>query len=272
MSIATSSNFYSNAIVGQPMAGSDIDVLERHSAARFSVGFGFTRSDGNCFRYVQYGDVVLAGVLVGNVQTNTNLASTDALVVAPATAVAVNGDPASIRPGSVGSRYVEIILATVAANQFAGGYLAITKDTGIGYTYRIRGNTATNNPATGNLRIELYERIKVALDNTSDIAIAASKYVNLTAYAAVEGTTSNVVGVAMCLVSNNDYGWVCTKGRVGALCKTTNTGIGNVAVVSLTSGSYQQMATITTLAYQRIGTTVVKCVDAQMGIIDLLLE
>ena len=233
MAIATSSNFYSNAIVGQPMAGSDIDVHERSSTAKFSVGFGFIRSDGNMFRYVQYGDVVQPGCLVGNVQTNTNLASTTTLVVAPATAVAVNGDPVSIRPGAVGSRYVEIILATVAANQFAGGYLVITKDTGVGYTYRIRGNTATDNPASGNFRAELYEKIKVALDNTSDIAIAASKYVNLTPFAPVEGTTSNVVGVAMCLTSNNDYGWVCTKGRVGALAKTTNTGIGNVAVVSL---------------------------------------
>ena len=50
MAIATSANFYSNAIVGQPMAGSDIDVLERHSVPRFSVGYGFTRSDGKkCF-------------------------------------------------------------------------------------------------------------------------------------------------------------------------------------------------------------------------------
>ena len=74
------------------------------------------------------------------------------------------------------------------------------------------------------------------------------------------------------MVSNNDYGWVCTKGRVGALAKTTNTGIGNVAVVSLTSGSYQQMVTTTTLAYQRIGTIAVKGIDAQMGILDLMLE
>ena len=45
MAIATSANFYSNAIVGQPMAGSDIDVHERSSVARFSVGFGFIRSE-----------------------------------------------------------------------------------------------------------------------------------------------------------------------------------------------------------------------------------
>ena len=272
MAIATSTNFYSNAIVGQPMAGGDINVFDRDTSPRFSVGFGFLRSDGNMFRYVQYGDAVQAGTVVGNVATNSNLASTGGLVVAPATAVAVNGDPASIRPGAIGSRFVEIILATVAANQFAGGYLAITKDTGVGYTYRVRGNTATDNPATGNFRMELYEPIKVALDNTTDIAIAASKYSNVYPYVAIEGTQSNVVGVAMTLVSNNNYGWVCTRGRVGALAKTTNTGIGNVAVVSLTSGSYQQMVTTTTLAYQRIGTIAVKGVDAQMGILDLMLE
>jgi len=270
MAIATSTNFYSNAIVGVPQVGADIDVHERSATPKYSVGFGFQRADGNVFRYSQFGDAVLVGVLVGNVATNSNLASTDALVVAPATAQAVAGE--AIQPGAVGSRYVEVILATVASNQFAGGYLSITKDTGIGYTYRIKSNTATNTPTSGNFRLELFDKIKVALDNTSDIAIAASKYSNLYPYVAIEGTQSNVVGVTMAAVSNNDYGWVCVRGRTSALCKTTNTGIGNVATVSLTSGSYQQMITTSTLAYQRIGTIAVKGVDAQMGIVDLQLE
>ena len=42
--------------------------------------------------------------------------------------------------------------------------------------------------------------------------------------------------------------------------------------VSLTTGSYQQLTTTATLAYQRIGTIAVKGVDGQMGIVDLMLE
>jgi hypothetical protein len=271
MAIATSSNYYNSAIVGQPMVGADINVHDRHNTPHYAVGFGFQRSDGNCFRYVQYGAAVVAGALVGNVATNSNLASTNALVVAPATAVAVVGE--IIRPGAIGSKYAEIILTTVANNQFAGGILVTTKDTGIGYTYRIRGNTATGNPATGNFRAELYEPIKIALDNTTDIAIAAPKYANLAANTFVQGTTANIVGVSMAAASNNDYGWVCTRGIVGAVAAGADSGIGNVAALSLTTGTYEQYITTTSLAFQHLGTIQVASAGAgQLGIINIKLE
>lgn len=270
MAISTSSNYYSNAIVGQPMVGADINVYDRNSTPKYAVGFGFIRADGNCFRYVQYGAAVAAGTLVGNGATNTNLQSTNALVVAPATAQAIANE--IITAGSAGSRYVEIILATVANNQFAGGYLVTTKDTGWGYTYRIRGNTATNTPTTGNFRCELYEPIKVALDNTTDIAIAAPKYGNAYNVVPIEGSTSNYVGVVMSAASNSDYGWVCTKGFVGCLTSATNVGQGNVAAASLMSGAYIQLQTLTSLAFQRLGTVIVPGVASQLGIINLDLE
>ena len=271
MAIATSSNYYSNAIVGQPMAGANINVHDRHVTPHFAVGFGFERADGNCFRYVQYGAAVVAGALVGNVATNSNLASTNALCVAPATAQAIAGE--ILKPGAAGSRYVEVILATVANNQFAGGVLSITKDTGVGYTYRVKGNTATGNPTGGNFRLELCEKLKVALNNTSDIAIAAPKYANLAANTFVEGSATNIVGVAMSAASNDNYGWVCTRGIVGAVSTGDDSGVGNVAVVSLTTGTYEQLITTTSKAYQAIGTIVVAAAAAnQLGILNIKLE
>jgi hypothetical protein len=221
--------------------------------------------------YVQYGDAVAAGALVGNVATNTNLASTNALVVS-ASVLSVAGE--ILKPGAAGSRYVEITLATVRNNQFAGGYLVATKDTGIGYTYRIKGNTATGYPAaTTSFRMELYEKLKVRLDGTTDIAIAASKYANLAANTFVEGTAANIVGVAMAAASNDNFGWICTRGVVGAIAAATGTGIGNVAVISLTTGSYEQYNTTTCLAYQQIGTVQVAAADeGQLGILNITLE
>ena len=270
MAIATSSNYYNSAIVGQPMVGADINVHDRHITPHYAIGFGFQRSDGNMFRYVQYGDAVAAGVLVGNVATNSNLASTNALVVS-ASVISVTGEV--LKPGSAGSRYVEITLATVANNQFAGGILAITKDTGVGYTYRIKGNTATGVPASTTFRLTLYEPLKVRVDSTSDIAISAPKYANLAANTFVEGTTANIVGVVMSAASNNNYGWVCTRGVCAAIANSTDTGIGNVAVISLTTGSYEQYNTITCLAYQMIGTILVASTGAgQCGILNIKLE
>lgn len=270
MAIATSTNFYSNSIVGQPMAGADIDVHSRHTTPQFSLGFGFQRSDGNVFRYVQYAAAVSAGHLVSSQDTNTSLASTDALVVAPATAAAVAGE--IIKPGAAGSRYVQVTLATVANNQFAGGYLVITKDSGSGYTYRIKGNTKTTVPTSTTFRLELYEKVKVALDNTSDIAIYPSKYANLQASALQLGTKTNVVGVAMAAVSTDNYGWICTRGVVGCLTSTTNVGLGLPVIPAMMSGTYIQADTTANLQGRRIGTNLVIGAASQYGILDLQME
>jgi hypothetical protein len=270
MAIATSNNFYSSAIVGQPQAGADIDIHGRHTTPQFSVGFGFQRSDGNVYRYVQYGAAVNAGQLVGNLATNSNLASTNALVVATATADAVANE--TIKPGDVGSRYVEITLATVANNQFAGGYLSITKDTGAGLTYRIKGNTATGTPKSTTFRMELYEKIKVALDNTSDIAIAAAKYANLYHTVGVLGTQQNIVGICQAAATSDNYGWVLTKGVGSCLASTTNVGVGNAIIAAMMSGAYIQADTIANLFGVRIGSTIVAGTASQYGIVNLDLE
>lgn len=272
MAIATSTNFYSSAIVGQPQVGSDIDIHERNITPKFSIGFGFQRSDGNVYRYVQYGDAVNAGQLVGNLATNSNLASTNALVVATATADAVANE--IIKPGAAGSRYVEVTLATVANNQFAGGTLIITKDTGLGYSYRIRGNTATGTPKSTTFRLDLYDKIKVGLDNTSDIAITPSRFSNLdTTVAPTLGTVSNVVGIAQAAMTADNYGWILTRGIGACLASAADSAYGAVICLATATGTYIQANTIANLAFQRIGTVVVPAAAAlQYGIVNLQLE
>ena len=257
------------------MAGADIDVQERNTTPRFAVGFGFQRADGNCFRYVHYGSAVAAGTVVGCSNTNNNLQSINAIVVATATADAVANE--IIKPGAAGSRYVEITLTTVANNQYAGGYLAITKDTGSGYTYRIKGNTATGNPKSTTFRIELYEKIKVGLDNTSDIAITSSPYADLDE-AATLTTTYNIVGVCMSAASADNWGWACTRGMVGVL--SSNTGIagqqallGNGttagAVMAPSSGLW---ATTAGNLVPMVGYYVVPAVAGQQAIVYVMFE
>jgi len=272
MAIATNTNYYSNSIVGIPQAGADIDIYEKNTTPRFAVGFGFERADGNRYRYVQYSTAVSAGSLVGNLTTGTYKASTNAIVVATTTAAAVANE--IIKPGDIGSRYVEITLASVAKNQFAGGTLAITKDTGYGFSYRIKGNTATGDPASGNFRMELYDKIQVKLDNTSDIAIAPSRYVNLAPTNPVSVTVSNVVGATMAAASADNYGWVCTRGICAALASNTGIGYGHaIALALVTTGSYMEFDTTTALVYRQIGTSVVPAGGAaQYGIVNLQLE
>jgi len=205
----TASNRFLNSIVGQMQVGSDVDIHETNSTPKFALGTGFTRQDGNKFRYVHAGADVDIARLVATDVSESCLTSKTNVVINPTSAVAI--DNTNIDAGAVGSTYIQATI-TATANQFAGGYLHLDGNggAGAGAIYRIKGNTATDDPASGDCRLELYEKIKVAVDQTTDIAITGSPYAN------VEGATSSTdemaVGVSVVGISNNNYGWVCTHG------------------------------------------------------------
>lgn len=229
--------YYSNSIQGQPLVGADVDVTRADAAPKYPIGFRITRADGNVFRYSYVGTATNAGQLVGMTIASGDAAYNAAVVVAPASAVIVEAER-PITPGSVGSHFVEVTIASIAANKYQGGYLVTTRGTGLGETYRIIGNTATGNPATGNLRIQLAEPIKVALTSTTGIMIVPSIYNDL---AAATTTSTSVAGVLMSTTtSTNLWAFVCTRGVVGCAEDATNTvGQGQMIVASrVTAGSY----------------------------------
>jgi hypothetical protein len=203
--------YFSNAIVGTPSVGADVNVTEVHATPRFAIGTGFTRADGARFRYGCCTTGVAAGSLVAPQFSTSGVVYTANAVIAPASAVAVSGEP--IAPGKVGSRYLEITLATVSKNQFAGGYLVIADG---GYTYRIEGNTATDDPATGNIRIKLKEKLVVVLAATTDVIIVPCLWNDVIL---ASNTDAAVCGVAMgtTVTTTYPFGWFCTRGIVGTL-------------------------------------------------------
>ena len=208
MALSTST-YYSNGIVGQMMSGVDVDITRADSAPKYPVGQGFTRADGNVFRYAHVGTATNAGKLVGPTTSSGGATYGAAVVVASASAVVVPQEY-PILPGQVGSHYLEVTIAAIAANKYQGGYLIVTRGTGLGETYRIVGNTATDNPATGNLRIQLAEAIKVALTATTGIIIVPSMFTDL---AATTTSASQVSGVLMSTTtSTNLWAWICTRG------------------------------------------------------------
>ena len=214
MAVASNTNYYSNAIVGTPQVGADIDIHDIHSTPRFAVGFGFERSDGAKFRYAQFGAATAASRLVSvdvsesaiiaSIATNTGLASN--------TTTAVAGEAAL--PGAAGSHYVEVTATPANTQTFAGGYLGVTGGTSQGYMYRIKNSTATGTPSTSRSRLQLFEPLAVSIDTTSDLTIFGSPYAN--AEAASFTADALVIGVTMSAPSAADYAWVQTKGL--ALC------------------------------------------------------
>jgi hypothetical protein len=269
MAFSTSS-YFNNAVVGQMQAGADVDIYRINDTPEYAVGQGFTRSDGAKFRYAHAGTAVNRGILLAQDFSGSSTVDTDNAVIAPASAVAVANE--TIKPGAINSRYLQMTLASISADQLAGGYISITDGIGIGYTYRIKGNTATDTPASGDIRIQLYDKLQVALTATTDVAITGSMYANL--LAAGTGTDGLTVGVSCAsLTATDPFGWIQTAGVAAVLCDTAGSA-GNMAIVSqAVAGSYQPMY-VTTAAgnYPVIGYIITPGDSAGEGVIMLQLE
>lgn len=263
------SSAYNNSIVGIPQIGGDVDIYEMHSEPRFAIGTMFERQDGARFRYAHLGDAdVSQGKLVAQDMSESSEAVDQITVVAPGSAVAVADD--SIKPGTVGSRYIEGTIASIAADQYKGGYLVVSNNTGEGYTYRIRGNTASGNPASGNLRIELYDKLQSTLSATSDVVITGPLQGNLE-IATI--TTDDVVGgvtVSSVDVSEKPFCWVQTRGISAVLQQGTWT-LGYIAVIGSVSGAASAMS-ISNNAQRPVGIICGVDVDTGYGTVNLSIE
>ena len=226
--------YFSNSIQGIPQIGSDVNLAESRTQPTFAMGYRVQRQDGAEFVYASFGDAVAAGALCAQDISESGLVDSDNIVIAPASAVTTTD-------GTAGQKYLQVTLAATTVDQFAGGYLTITDDSGEGHTYRIKGNTATDDPTTGDIRIELKDKLAVALDATSDIAITGSLYANLESAT----TTDNAAaGVAVVAQAAGDFGWVQTKGVVGILTNGV-IAVGNGVIIGAVAGSVAVGAAVT---------------------------
>lgn len=272
------STYYSNGIVGQMMAGVDVDITATHTLPKYPVGQGFTRADGNVYRYANIGTATNSGQLVGPTTASGGATYGAAVVVASASAVIEQAEY-PIQPGQAGSHYVEVTIASIAANKYQGGYLVTTRGTGLGETYRIVGNTATNTPATGNLHIKLNEPLKVALTVSTGLIIVPSMFTDCAASA----TSSTQVTGVLCstTTSTNLWAWVQTRG-VTACAEDASLAVAaghQLTVSRVTSGSYASIASgSTTVGFGPLASPIIGyCIttassSSRLGAIYLQLE
>lgn len=229
MAIDANSYFSNQASVGMGGAtAGTFNKFDLHATPKYALGFKVEQADGSVYRYAHMGAATNRGLLVAQDLSETSVADTDNSVIAPASAVAVAGE--TLKPGALGSTYVQFTLASATANQYRGGKLIVTDDTGEGYTYDIIGNTATDDPATGDIRIRLAQPLQVALDTTSDVSIRGNQYSNLEG--ATAGTDEVPAGVTCSTTTAAlPYGWIQTKGIVGILQDGT-INLGDVVTLS----------------------------------------
>lgn len=230
--MATDNNsYFSNSYPGSVEAfGGNIFRLD--AAPKYALGFRISRQDGNIYRYSQFGAATNRGLLVSQDVSETSIPDTDNGIVASASAVTTTD-------GTIGSRFIQITMDGIIANQFQGGYFITTDDAGEGYTYRIKGNTASGNPASLSYRMELYEPLQVAVTTATDYTIVGCMYNDLEA---ATTTDAAVVGVSCATTTAaKPFSFIQTRGVCGVLTDAstiTNLTIGDmVQLSSLTAGA-----------------------------------
>lgn len=228
-------SYFGNSIAGTMQVGADVNIMETNASPKYGIGQGFTRVDGNKYRYSYVGAATNAGSVVAPVFASSGKATTDNIVIASASAVAVEAQR-PILPGQVGSNYVELTIASVTAGQFKGSYFITEDGSGRGYTYRVRGNTATGDPASGNIRLQLWEPIKAVVSPNTDITIVPCMYNDLkTATVATDWAVAGVL--CSTTTASLPYAWICTHGVIGALQDGTIVGGDQVALSRATAGA-----------------------------------
>ena len=272
--MAVSANsYFSNAIIGDPQLGSDINIYDTSSTPKYAIGYGFARADGNRYRYCHFGALTAVGAVVATDHLESSMTSTQLTVGAePANVTRKSGY--ILDPNVVGAKYMQLTI-TATADQFAGGYIGSIAGSGTGYTYRILGNTATGTPVTGDCYLTLSDPIQQSIGSNTSFLITGSKYANIEPAMALTPALSHSVGFATVGQTAANYGWICTKGITTAIL-----GAGAVpslscyAIVSTsTAGAIVSTYTVgTTSNYQIVGTIVQTYSASTYCLVDVMLE
>lgn len=241
MAVSTNS-YFSNSIIGTPQVGSDIDIQESSTSPKYPVGYGFTRADGNKYRYCHFGLLSPVSKLCStdNLESSTTSNAMSLQVVSP-TLYTRAGE--TLAPNAVGSSYIQInntganlSVAQLTKDVWAGGTIGIITGSGSGYSYRIKGNAASGNPATGETYIDIYGKLIAPLDTTSGFVVNGYKYGNLEpASGLTAGRYGQTVGFTVVGHTAGSYGWVCTKGVTSAYYGTPACTPGNFVCNSTTT-------------------------------------
>ena len=240
--MSTSSfSFFSNSFPTEKGA-SEGNIFRLDSLPIMPVGSRLTRSDGNIYRYAKFEETGYGpGYLMAPDHSAQFMKDSDNTVVAGTASL-------SGTDGNIGTYRVQITKASVTQNQYSGGYLVITGDIGVGYTYRIRGNSASD--ASSRVIITLWEPLQVALSATSDLAIIGSLYNNLVK-ADAKAVDDNIVSGVSIVTTTSTYMWaylqtwgVCgvymgtaVTGSAGALCSRIGDQISLYGSTGAPSGS-----------------------------------
>ena len=108
---------------------------------------------------------------------------------------------------SAGSNVITLTQGSITEDQYAGGYLMLFHATGDGQVYGIQGNEAT----AGTITILYLDRpLAVDVTTSDNMELYANPYA-----AAKQGNSGGIqgfIGVPLALLTDNQFGWIKTRG------------------------------------------------------------
>ena len=227
------------------------DLFAISSAANLSpLGTLATAGDGRYYRYVLCDGTT--AVVVGKLYQGSAEATTWQNLACAAAAV-----------GATSITTTTTLTATL--NQMAGGYVTVTASTGLGYTYKIKGNTAASSAVC---TIYLEDPILVAMTvTTSTIDIILSPYAGVVLSNST--ISSAPVGVSVFPITAAYYGWLQVRGPASVLADGS-IAVGDIVVASNgTSGAVEIGANASTEAQAPVGTALTGISTTEYGFIML---
>jgi len=212
-------------------------LYESNAVPSHALGQIGVTGDGRKFRYVKAGGTAL---VVGNVLQS---AATDTNYSSMAVQAAVSAGATSI-PVTLGG-------TAVTANQFDGGYLVVSKVTGIGQSFQIKSHTVQTD-TTGTCTFEVDHAVTTALTTSSTVTIVKNLYDAV--IVAPTTSTGKRVGGAIFATVAGEYGWIQSGGLGFALGDATASAAAAQALSpsTTTAGTVTKAVTLD----ERVGTSI----------------
>src|SRR5690606_10331336 len=156
----------------------------------------------------------------------------------------------------------------VGEDDYKGGTIVINAGTGIGQSFKIRGNTAAGSSGTTKVRID--GQVNVALSSSDSKAhLLPNKFNGVTTSATLALLR---VGVAVRGYTSGQFGWVQTRGEIGVLVEGSAVAIADPVIPSATTAGAVEGIGSVAATDQVVGTAVQAGTTAQHCGVFLCIE
>lgn len=235
-----------------PLQISAQSTLQSSATALATLGAYAETPDGRGFRYAKVGAVDL---VAGNViQAPAQLTNHQNMTTA---AAAIGAVQVTVTPGATAG----------AANLYAGGFLFAEVTPGEGFTYRIKSHPAIVASTAFVVTLDPADALLVAFTSSTKTALIANPYSGVV-QSPITTATNVAVGVAPCILSAAQFGWIQTHGPACTLI----TGTPAVGAMVVGTGAVAGAAAIASSTLGVIGRMMVTGVDAHLQGVWLTLD